>query len=170
MAEVFIGLGSNLADPAAQLREAVGRLARRLTVERISSAYRTEPVGLKDQPHFLNAVLAARTEMSPQEVLSLLVSVEAAMGRRRDVPQGPRTIDLDLLLYDHRVVDEPDLRLPHPRMSGRRFVLAPLAEIAPGVRPAGAGGTVAELLAALPAAESVERVDLPGWPPPAPRG
>jgi 2-amino-4-hydroxy-6-hydroxymethyldihydropteridine diphosphokinase len=91
------------------------------------------------------------------------------MGRRRDDPttlSGPRTLDLDLLLYDGVVIDEPDFVLPHPRMSERRFVLAPLAEIAPEVRPRAGGLTIRELLAALPAAETVDRLELPDWPPP----
>jgi 2-amino-4-hydroxy-6-hydroxymethyldihydropteridine diphosphokinase len=166
MAEVFIALGSNLGDPAARMREALGRLARDLTVDRVSSLYRTEPVGFREQPDFLNAVLSARTQKAPGEVLELLVAIESAMGRRRDVPLGPRTIDLDLLLYDGVVVAAPVLTLPHPRMAERRFVLEPLAEIAPDLRPPGLGGTVRELLAGLPDGASVARVDSADWPPP----
>lgn len=166
MAEVFVALGSNLGDPGAHMREALQRLAQHLAVDRVSSLYRTEPVGFREQPDFLNAVASAHTQKTPGEVLALLVGIEAAMGRRRDVPLGPRTIDLDLLLHDEAVVAEPDLTLPHPRMAKRRFVLEPLAEIAPELRPPGLGGTVRELLARLPDGASVERVDAADWPPP----
>ena len=165
MAEVFVGLGSNLGDPASNLREAVGRLAREVRIESVSSVYWTEPVGLREQPFFLNAVVRARSELAPREVLAALKAIELAMGRRRDVPLGPRIIDLDLLLYGVLELVESGLTLPHPRMDERRFVLAPLAEIAPGTRLRPGGPTAEELLAALPDAESVERIELEGWPP-----
>jgi 2-amino-4-hydroxy-6-hydroxymethyldihydropteridine diphosphokinase len=166
MAEVYVALGSNVGDTASHLREAVARIAKWLTIERVSSAYRTEPVGLRDQPFFLNAVLRARSELPPRDVLARLGRIEEDMGRQRDVPNGPRTIDLDLLLYDDVVVDEPPgLVVPHPRLASRRFVLVPLAEIAGHLRPLPSGGTVLDLLDELPAAQSVERVDLPDWPP-----
>ena len=165
MAEAFIGLGSNLGDPASNLREALELLARRVRIEDVSSAYWTEPVGRREQPYFLNAVARARTELAPRDLLVALKQIEAAMGRRQGVPLGPRIIDLDLLVYDALEIDEPGMTLPHPRMGGRRFVLAPLAEIAPGVRPLPGGPTAAELLASLPEAESVERIELAGWPP-----
>ena len=165
MAELYVGLGANIGDPAAQLREAVMRVGAVLSIEDISSVYWTEPVGLRDQPHFLNAVIRVRAELSPDEVLTVLKRIEDEMGRQRGVPLGPRTIDLDLLLYEDLMSDEPMLSLPHPRMAERRFVLEPLAEIAPGVRLERGGPTVAELLAALPPGESVARIELPGWPP-----
>lgn len=169
MADVYIGLGSNIGDAAAHLREAIARLARSLSVEEVSSAYWTEPVGLREQPFFLNAVLRATTELSPRDVLRVLERIEGEMGRQREVPLGPRLIDLDLLLYDDLEVEGEGLVLPHPRMEDRRFVLAPLAEIAPARRIRPGGPTVAELLAALPQAETVERAELPGWPPEARR-
>jgi 2-amino-4-hydroxy-6-hydroxymethyldihydropteridine diphosphokinase len=165
MAETFIGLGSNLGDPASNLREAVERLAHTVWIVDVSSAYWTEPVGLREQPFFLNAVVRARTERTPRDVLSALKAIESAMGRQREVPLGPRIIDLDLLLYDQLELDEPGITLPHPRMDQRRFVLAPLAEIAPGVRLRPGGPTAAELLARLSEAESVERAGVEGWPP-----
>ncbi len=165
MAEIFVGLGSNLDGPADNLRQAVRRLGRRLTIVRLSSAYSTEPVGLRDQPFFLNAVLQARADFQPRDLLTYLAGVEDEMGRQRGVPLGPRKIDLDLLLYDDCIADEPGLSLPHPQMAERRFVLAPLAEIAPDVCHARLQRTAAELLAALPQAESVERISLPNWPP-----
>jgi 2-amino-4-hydroxy-6-hydroxymethyldihydropteridine diphosphokinase len=166
MAEVYVGLGSNVGDTASHLREAVTRIAHWLTIERVSSVYRTEPVGLRDQPFFLNAVLRASSLLPPRDVLTRLRGIEEHMGRQRDVPLGPRTIDLDLLLYDDVVVDEPpELVIPHPRLVSRRFMLVPLAEIAGRLRLMPAGRTVAELLDELPATQSVERVDLPDWPP-----
>jgi 2-amino-4-hydroxy-6-hydroxymethyldihydropteridine diphosphokinase len=165
MPEIYVGLGSNVGDTIANLREAVERLSRKVSVEDVSSGYWTEPVGLREQPHFLNAVARACTDLAPPEVLALMVEIEAAMGRERAVPLGPRIIDLDLLLYDDLVRAEPGLTLPHPRMEQRRFVLEPLAEIAPGVRPRPGGPTVSELLRALPPGESVDRLLLPDWPP-----
>ena len=169
MADVYVGLGSNIGDAAAHLREAAERLARTLCVREVSSAYRTEPVGLRDQPFFLNAVVHATTERSPRDVLALLKSIEDEMGRQRTVPLGPRLIDLDLLLYDDLGIEGPGLVLPHPRMDERRFVLEPLAEIAPDLAMRPGGPTAAELLAALPQAETVERVELEDWPPEVPR-
>ena len=166
MAEVFLGLGSNLGDRVAHLRRAVAGLQPAVTIERVSSLWRTEPVGLREQPEFLNAALRGHTELTPRALLALLAEIEAAQGRARLVPNGPRTIDLDLLAYDDLVVDEPDLTLPHPRMVWRRFVLAPLAEIAPELRPVRVGPMVVQLLTALPQAEAVEKIEHPEWPPP----
>jgi 2-amino-4-hydroxy-6-hydroxymethyldihydropteridine diphosphokinase len=166
MAEVYVALGSNLGDPAARMGEAVGRLAHELTVERVSSLYRTEPVGFQSQPDFLNAVVSARTDRSPKEMLEALVAIEAAMGRRRVLPGGPRTIDLDLLVVGDLVMRTPELVLPHPRMLHRRFVMEPLAEIAPRLRVPGTVEDVAELAARLPTAPRVERLHSDGWPPP----
>lgn len=169
MPEVYVGLGSNLGDAAGHLRESVARMGVWLAIERVSSAYRTEPVGVRDQPFFLNAALRASTDLAPREVLVRLGAIEEAMGRRREVPLGPRTIDLDLLLYDDVVVDEPGLVIPHPRLASRRFVLAPLAEIGPELRPEGSGRTVLELLREVSTAAAVEQIDLPDWPPTAQR-
>ncbi len=165
MAEVYIGLGANVGDPVGQLRRAVLALEGIVSVERVSSLWLTEPVGLRAQPSFLNVALGGRTTLDPRALLAAMAGIEDEMGRRRDVPNGPRTIDLDLLLYDHVEVDEPDLTLPHPRMVERRFVLAPLTEIAPEVRPRAGGATVEQLLATLPPVEAVERIEHPGWPP-----
>lgn len=166
MAEVFLGLGSNLGDRVANLRRAVEALQPSVTIERVSSLWRTEPVGLREQPEFLNAALRGRTELTPRPLLALIARIEEEQGRTRLVPNGPRTIDLDLLVFGDLVVDEPDLALPHPRMVWRRFVLAPLSEIAPELRPVRVGPMVVQLLAARPQTETVERIDHPEWPPP----
>jgi 2-amino-4-hydroxy-6-hydroxymethyldihydropteridine diphosphokinase len=150
-----IALGSNLASGFGgreeNLREAVGQIGLLGEVRAVSSFYDTEPVGYLDQPRFLNAALLLKTELAPVELLRELLGVERAMGRERAgaVAKGPRVIDLDLLLYGDVVMAMEELTLPHPEMHGRRFVLEPLAEIAPEwVHPV-AGVTVRELLGGL---------------------
>ena len=151
-----IALGSNLAsqfgDPAANVGEAVSRLRELGTVRASSSLHTTAPVGYVDQPDFTNAAALLETSLEPLEVLTGLLAIERAMGRDRSaaVPaKGPRIIDLDLLLMDDVVLNTPELTLPHPAMAERRFVLAPLAEIAPGMVDPRTGRTVAEMLAQL---------------------
>jgi 2-amino-4-hydroxy-6-hydroxymethyldihydropteridine diphosphokinase len=134
-ATAYVGLGSNLGDRAGNLLLAVrGMLDAGLGVVRLSSIYETEPVGFADQPTFLNMVAELRVRLfSPEQVMARLLRVEYALGRRRETLRGPRTVDLDLLLYgDERRATE-FLRLPHPRLHERRFVLTPLAELAPGL-------------------------------------
>mgnify|MGYP000471757405 CR=1 FL=1 len=128
---VYIGLGSNLGDRQQYIYQAVESIHRHpsVTVERCSSLYETAPVGLTDQPYFLNMVIAARTDLNPLELLELLLQVEQTLGRVRDVRWGPRTIDLDLLIYGHVSMQGDRLELPHPRMQERAFVLIPLVEI-----------------------------------------
>ena len=129
----FVALGANLADPAHQIRAALESLSRlpdsRLL--RASSLYRTAPVGVAGQPDFINAVALVETTLAPRDLLAALFAIEAEFGRRRDYRNAPRTLDLDLLLYDDLVLDGAELQLPHPRMHLRAFVLAPLLEIAP---------------------------------------
>lgn len=137
----YVGLGANLGDPLAQLRNAVAALASLpgTCVAAVSSVYRSAPVGYLDQPDFLNAVAALDTRLSPQALLDALLVIEQEGGRTRAFRNAPRLIDLDLLLYGDRVVDEVHLTVPHPRMADRAFVLLPLAEIDPDCVVPGAG-------------------------------
>jgi len=158
VARAFVGLGANLGDPARQVAaalDALGRLPRTRLV-RASSLYRSAPVGNEAQPEFVNAVAALQTGLSPRELLEACLGIEHAYGRERSVANAPRTLDLDLLLYDDRVLREPGLEVPHPRMHGRAFVLAPLLEIAPGAIVPG-HGRAADLLAGL-RHQHVERI------------
>ena len=147
MTRAYVGLGANLGDREATMRRAIELLGDEVAA--VSSFRETDPVGYEDQPRFLNGALALETELSPRELLDRLLAVERELGRTRDGPRyGPRTIDLDLLLYGEVVVDEPGLRVPHPRLAGRRFALEPLAELDPGLTIPGAGA-VSALLAGL---------------------
>jgi 2-amino-4-hydroxy-6-hydroxymethyldihydropteridine diphosphokinase len=136
-----IALGANLASPEAQVTRAFDELARLpgTTLIARSSLYRTAPVGYAGQPAFINAAALVDTTLSPRALLEGLLAIERAHGRVRDLPNGPRTLDLDVIVYGDRVVDEPGLAIPHPRAHQRAFVLAPLAEIAPELRIPGHG-------------------------------
>jgi 2-amino-4-hydroxy-6-hydroxymethyldihydropteridine diphosphokinase len=132
----YVGLGSNLGDREATLLRALELLAAepRLTVVAVSVFRDTEPVGYVEQPRFLNGVAAVDTELSARELLDRLLGVERSLGRRRSGPRfGPRTVDLDLLLYGDATIEEPGLSVPHPRLGDRRFVLEPLAELDPSL-------------------------------------
>lgn len=143
MIRAWVGLGSNRGDPAAHLRAAVSGLAGlpQSRLVRISPVYRTAPQGRTDQPGFLNAVAELETALEPAALLEQLQALEAARGRRRDheVRWGPRTLDLDLLVYDDRYIREPGLEVPHPRLAERAFVLVPLADLAPDLEVPGMG-------------------------------
>lgn len=147
---VHIGLGSNLGDREASIRRALELLdGPQIAVERVSTLRETDPVGYEHQPRFLNGAAALRTELSPPELLERLQAVELELGRDRSGPRyGPRTIDLDLLLYGDEVVEEDDLVIPHPRLAERAFVLEPLAELDALLEVPGRG-PVRELLAGL---------------------
>ena len=139
----FIALGSNLGDPERKVRQGLAALADlpRTRVAAASSLYRSAPLGPAGQPDFVNAVAQLSTGLAPQALLAALLAVERRFGRERSFPNAPRTLDLDLLLYDAQSIDEPGLAVPHPRMHRRAFVLAPLIEIAPdcvipGIGPA----------------------------------
>jgi 2-amino-4-hydroxy-6-hydroxymethyldihydropteridine diphosphokinase len=143
---VAIALGSNLGDRHTYLQQAIDALRAMLVNVRVSSLIETEPVGVINQPPFLNGVLVADTMMSPRALLDWLLATERQLGRVRPFERAPRTIDLDLILYGDQVIDEPGLRVPHPRFRERRFVLEPLAELAPDWIDPVSGRTVAELL------------------------
>jgi 2-amino-4-hydroxy-6-hydroxymethyldihydropteridine diphosphokinase len=144
---VFLSLGSNIGEREARLAEAVERLeAVGVHVLRKSSVYETEPQDLRDQPWFLNLVLEVETKLSPIQLLTRIQEIEESMGRRHDVPKGPRSIDIDILLFHVALVETQDLQIPHPRLAQRRFVLEPLAELAPGLQHPRSGRTMSELL------------------------
>jgi 2-amino-4-hydroxy-6-hydroxymethyldihydropteridine diphosphokinase len=150
MATAFVGIGSNLGDPESHLRAALEALATEdgIDVVAVSRLRETEPVGPVEQGPFLNGAVQVTTELLPCELLARLLNIEERLGRVRGERFGPRTIDLDLLVYGDEIVDEPGLTLPHPRLHERRFALEPLAELAPAVIVPGRG-PVSALLAEL---------------------
>ncbi len=133
MARAFIGIGANLGDREPNLTRALQALDEtpEIRILRRSTLRETEPVGYADQPKFLNGVVELETELEPRALLDRMLQVEASLGRFRERRNGPRTVDLDLLLYDDQSINEPGLQVPHPRMRGREFVLGPLAELEP---------------------------------------
>ena len=155
----YVALGSNLEDPVRQLRSGLDALAELPDTRllRASSFYRSAPVGYADQPDFVNAVAAIETSLPPRALLDALLAIERRHGRVREFPNAPRTLDLDIVAYGDRMIDEPGLAVPHPRMHERAFVMVPLAEIAPDATIPGRG-TVRELAAQVDGA-SVTRVE-----------
>lgn len=150
MTTVYLSLGSNLGSRDSNLKRAVERLhGPELRVVRISPVYETAPVELTEQPWFLNIVVEAETSLDPRQLLARAQEVEQALGRKRPAgPKGPRKIDIDILLYGPLAVDEADLKIPHPAMTRRRFVLEPLADVAPELRHPADGRLFREMLAA----------------------
>jgi 2-amino-4-hydroxy-6-hydroxymethyldihydropteridine diphosphokinase len=155
----YVALGANLGDAEGSLRAVMRELSRLPGVRLLksSSLYRTAPIGLKNQPDFINAAVALDTELDSHALLLKLFDIEQRFGRQRSIPNAPRTLDLDLLLYDDEVSDDSTLTLPHPRMHERAFVLAPLAEIAPGLNIPGKGH-VLDLLAQC-ADQQIQRME-----------
>jgi 2-amino-4-hydroxy-6-hydroxymethyldihydropteridine diphosphokinase len=149
---VYLGLGSNLGDRRANLESAIAQLAALGTVTARSSCYETEPMEVPGQPWFLNCAVALETELMPKQLLARLLEIERSLGRKRKSgqPKGPRTIDLDILLFGSSVIETAGLTIPHPALHERRFVLEPLAEIAPEARHPVFKRTVRELRDALP--------------------
>jgi len=146
---IYLSLGSNLGDRAANLERAITALpGAGVRVLRRSSLYETEPVDFLAQPWFLNCVVEAETWLMPRQLLHALQGIERAFGSRKLVARGPRIIDLDILFYGARMIRTEEMEIPHPRMAQRRFVLVPLAELAPGLRHPVLGATIVELIAA----------------------
>lgn len=152
MKTIYLSLGSNIGDRESNLQAAIDRLpAAGIRALRVSPIYETEPVDYTDQRWFLNLVIEAETGLLPLQLLSATARIERDLGRIRAVPKGPRTLDIDILLYGNAVVQTPTLEIPHPRMAERRFVLAPLADLAPDLRHPVTHHTVAQMLDAAPA-------------------
>jgi 2-amino-4-hydroxy-6-hydroxymethyldihydropteridine diphosphokinase len=159
MAETaYLSLGSNLGDRAANLDAAVRQLEAAGRLLAVSAFYETQPVDVPNQPWFLNCVAAIETDMTPKELLQLALQVEAMMGRLRMSEKGARKIDIDIVLFGNLVVDEPGLKIPHPEMHRRRFVLEPLVEIAPAALHPELNKAASDLLAALPPGQTVRRL------------
>jgi 2-amino-4-hydroxy-6-hydroxymethyldihydropteridine diphosphokinase len=146
---VYLALGANLGDRLANLNSALNAMPPTVQPLAASKVYETPPWGYLDQPAFLNQVVLARTELAPNDLLAWLKRLETGLGRQPGLRYGPRVIDLDILLYDDLQLESPTLTIPHPRLGERAFVLVPLADLAPDLRPAGSSRTVREMLAGL---------------------
>jgi 2-amino-4-hydroxy-6-hydroxymethyldihydropteridine diphosphokinase len=159
---VYLSLGSNLGDRENYLREAISRLRQLGEIKQVSGFYETQPVEVQtEQSWFLNCVLEMETELMPLAFLGRMLAVEQSMGRVRTEPKGPRTIDIDIVFFGNDVLDTPELTVPHPAMHHRRFVLEPLAEIAPAFMHPVLKYTVQELLDSLPANSGLVKKSLP---------
>jgi len=159
MPRAFVGLGANLGDPRGQIRAALAAFEK-IPVTRLagqSSFYRSAPIGYAEQPDFVNAVARLETALAPRALLDALLEIERSLGRNRSFANAPRTLDLDLLLYGEAVISESGMHVPHPRMHTRAFVLAPLAELDPGLEIPG-HGALAPLLAAC-AGQAIEKLE-----------
>ena len=148
----YLSLGSNVGNREAHMRDAISRLATLGSVSKASPLYETEPVEFTAQPWFLNCAVELDTKLSAKDLMREILNIERALGRDRDQaqPKGPRTIDIDILLYNDSVINEPGLTIPHPAMDQRRFVLAPLADIAPEAIHPILERSIGELLDELP--------------------
>ena len=155
---VYLSLGSNVGDRAENLNAAIDRLRAFGEVGAVSSFYETEPVEFTAQPWFLNCAVQLNTEKTSKELLDGILDIEQQLGRRRGRQKGPRIIDLDILLFGNSIVKAPGLAIPHPAMHERRFVLEPLAEIAPEAHHPTLKRTVQELLDALPPGQAVRKI------------
>lgn len=159
MKTVYLGLGSNVGDREAMLQAAIDKLhSREVRITRLSSVYETEPMDVPNQRWFLNLVAEAEMTLFPMQLLARTAKVEALLGRKRRLPKGPRTIDIDILFYGNAIIDTPVLTVPHPRISERRFVLAPLAELVPDLKHPVSRRTIRNLLDEL-SGQTVRRVE-----------
>jgi 2-amino-4-hydroxy-6-hydroxymethyldihydropteridine diphosphokinase len=154
----YLSLGSNLGDRASNLRAAISQLKTAGSLRAVSGFYETRPVDVPNQPWFLNCVIALETGKTARQILEWALKTEAYMGRLRMSDKGPRNIDIDIVLFGEQIVNEPGLRIPHPAMAQRRFVLEPLAEIAPDARHPLLGKTARGLLSELPEGQAVRRL------------
>ena len=154
----YLSLGSNVGDPEGHLHEAISRLEKQEgSITAVSSFYETEPVEVTDQPWFVNCAVKLVTSRNAAHLMSGILEIEGKMGRQRVREKGPRTIDIDIVLFDDALVNMPELVIPHPAMASRRFVLEPLAEIAPELLHPVLGKTVKDLLVGLPPGQIVRR-------------
>ena len=156
---IFLGLGSNIGDRASYLKEAIKLLE--LPIVGMSSVYESEPVDYLNQPWFLNQVLQCETTFHPLKLLQECQNVEKELGRTREISKGPRTIDIDLLFHNEEIISTPDLRIPHPAIPQRRFVLVPMSEIAPDFVHPQLKLTIRELLERCPDRSEVKRIAMP---------
>jgi 2-amino-4-hydroxy-6-hydroxymethyldihydropteridine diphosphokinase len=163
MATVYLGLGSNLGNRARNIYRALRLLGSRVRLGKISSPYETEPVGLAEQPWFLNLVCWGETDLSPEALLSLAKTTERQMGRKQGVRFGPRLIDIDILLYDDLVLSTPQLQIPHPRLHERAFVLIPLSEVAPNLIHPVLNSDVEQLRDSVASPEEVRLYGVMDW-------
>jgi 2-amino-4-hydroxy-6-hydroxymethyldihydropteridine diphosphokinase len=161
---VYLSLGSNVGDREAQLRDAQHRLAKLGRLIAVSSFYETEPVEFTQQPWFLNCAVAIETTYTPRQLMVSVLRIEEEMGRRRVQNKGPRSIDIDVLLFADVIMESSELTIPHPAMHHRRFVLEPLAEIAPQALHPVFKKTIRELLDQLPDGQTVRRIPQPSTP------
>jgi len=156
---IYLSLGSNVGDRARNLKAAIAALPDAgVSVRRVSAFYETQPVDFLEQAWFLNCAVEGETEVPAFELLRRLRGIESLMGSRKLIAKGPRLIDIDILVYGQETIDTPELQVPHPRMTLRRFVLVPLAEIAPGLRHPAWSGTVERILGETPDKSKVRRV------------
>lgn len=165
MARVHVAFGGNVGAVEETLRRALEAVAKlpRTRLRRVSPLYRTAPVGVTDQPEFVNGAVEVETGLAPEAFLAELLSIERSLGRTREVRWGPRTVDLDVALWEDLVIRTPALEVPHPRLHERAFVLAPLADLAPEARHPVLGATIRDLLEALGPSAGVHCLGRPPW-------
>jgi 2-amino-4-hydroxy-6-hydroxymethyldihydropteridine diphosphokinase len=162
MTSAVLGLGGNIGDPRSRMAAAIGALAAKPAIEvrAVSALYETPPWGKTDQPSFLNAAILIETELAAHALLQTILQAEQQLGRQRGERWGPRTVDIDILLFGAEAIDEPGLHIPHPRLHERAFALAPLADVMPQARFGGRSAT--EWLARLDVT-GIKRIEEPGW-------